>query len=237
MAAKKGLFRLLERISRVFAVIVKHLRVLTGQISDLCNAVARFLEIFEEMWRNCKKRCNFSHLARSFKIFKDLARSCKRSMIWSVWSCFWGAFVEKILKDVRWKLSCRTNLPCSANIEVFKDLSTDRTGRPTDIKRIDVWISHRADVDGINPELNLNFGLSYWQTSSGLSLADINGQNLECPSPGVLRLSHGRILTGASYITKTASECCTPFVCSSLLTLSSGFYRCEEFVLRHTWIF
>jgi hypothetical protein len=60
-------------------------------------------------------------------------------------------------------LSCRTNLPCIANIKVFKDLSTDRTGRPTDIKRIDVWISHRADVDGINPELNLNFGLSYWQ--------------------------------------------------------------------------
>ncbi|KAJ7900520.1 hypothetical protein B0H13DRAFT_1883422 [Mycena leptocephala] len=71
----------------------------------------------------------------------------------------------------------------------------DHTGRPTDIKRIDVWISYRADVDGINPELNLNFGLSYWQTSSGLSLADINGQNLECPSPSVLRLSHGRILT------------------------------------------
>jgi hypothetical protein len=42
-------------------------------------------------------------------------------------------------------------MPCIANIEVFKDLSTDRTGRPTDIKRIDVWIS-RADVDGINPE-------------------------------------------------------------------------------------
>jgi hypothetical protein len=39
-----------------------------------------------------------------------------------------------------------------AIIEVFKDLSTDRTGRPTDIKCINVWISHRADVDGINPE-------------------------------------------------------------------------------------
>jgi hypothetical protein len=32
MAAKKGLFRLLERISRVFAMIVKHAAILSSRI-------------------------------------------------------------------------------------------------------------------------------------------------------------------------------------------------------------
>jgi hypothetical protein len=52
------------------------------------------------------------------------------------------------------------NLLCFANIGVFKDLSTDCADRAMDIKRISAsmsgsaMISHRADVDGINPELN-----------------------------------------------------------------------------------